>query len=32
MAQHNPDSLAYLVIVLAGIVLCFVIAFLVIPG
>jgi len=32
MAQHNPDSLAYLVIVLAGIVLGFVIAFLVIPG
>jgi hypothetical protein len=32
MAQHNPDSLAYLVIVLAGIALGFVIAFLVIPG
>jgi len=32
MAQHNPGSLAYLVIVLGGIVVCFVIALLVIPG
>jgi hypothetical protein len=32
MAQHNPGSLAYLVVVLAGIVVCFLIALLVIPG
>jgi hypothetical protein len=32
MAQHNPDSLAYLVIVLAGIPLGFVVAFPVVPG
>jgi hypothetical protein len=32
MAQHNPDSLAYLVIVLAGILLCFLIALFLIPG
>jgi hypothetical protein len=32
MAQHNPGSLVYLVVVLTGIVICFVIALLVIPG
>ena len=31
MAQHNPGSRAYLVIVLAGIVVGFVIAYFVIP-
>ncbi len=32
MAQHNPGSLAYLVVVLAGIVVCFLIALVIIPG
>jgi hypothetical protein len=32
MAQHNPDSLAYLVIVFAGIPLGFVAVFLVVSG
>jgi len=32
MAQHNPGSLAYLVIVLGGAVICFLIALLVIGG
>jgi hypothetical protein len=32
MAQHNPGSLAYLVTVLASIVVCFLIALIVIPG
>jgi hypothetical protein len=31
MAQHNPGSLAYLVVVLAGIVVCFTIAYFLIP-